>query len=388
MNQHVESGSVIYSRKVNEDSSQKTIRIDTRNFWRIGFITLAIIAIGLLINFVIEDGGGVIFIVLMSWFASLAMEPAVRPLSRHMKRGAATGIVMLGIALALVLFILAFGNLLFDQVAELISALPGILENTLAWVNSQTNSQYEIADLWEQLNLSPAQSAQYAATVLSGILGILGSVAVSFFSLFTFALFTFYLSADAPRFRRYIASLFAPKYQSLTMQIWDTTALKTGNYVAARVLLAVINGGTSAIVFYFIDMPSWLALGIWTGVVAQFVPTIGTYIAIALPVLVGLLSDNPWIGVMALIWALIYQQVENLTLEPKISARAVNVNPAVAFASVLLGAALFGVAGALLAIPVTAMIISLIDSRRLRFEVVEDESHTGSEATQVDKGGS
>lgn len=388
MNQPVESGSVIYSQKVNEDSSQKTIRIDTRNFWRIGFITLAIIAIGLLINFVIEDGGGVIFIVLMSWFASLAMEPAVRPLSRHMKRGAATGIVMLGIALALVLFILAFGNLLFDQVAELISALPGILENTLAWVNSQTNSQYEIADLWEQLNLSPAQSAQYAATVLSGILGILGSVAVSFFSLFTFALFTFYLSADAPRFRRYIASLFAPKYQSLTMQIWDTTALKTGNYVAARVLLAVINGGTSAIVFYFIDMPSWLALGIWTGVVAQFVPTIGTYIAIALPVLVGLLSDNPWIGIMALIWALIYQQVENLTLEPKISARAVNVNPAVAFASVLLGAALFGVAGALLAIPVTAMIISLIDSRRLRFEVVEEESHTNSEATQVDKGGS
>lgn len=388
MNQPVESGSVIYSQKVNEDSSQKTIRIDTRNFWRIGFITLAIIAIGLLINFVIEDGGGVIFIVLMSWFASLAMEPAVRPLSRHMKRGAATGIVMLGIALALVLFILAFGNLLFDQVAELISALPGILENTLAWVNSQTNSQYEIADLWEQLNLSPAQSAQYAATVLSGILGILGSVAVSFFSLFTFALFTFYLSADAPRFRRYIASLFAPKYQSLTMQIWDTTALKTGNYVAARVLLAVINGGTSAIVFYFIDMPSWLALGIWTGVVAQFVPTIGTYIAIALPVLVGLLSDNPWIGIMALIWALIYQQVENLTLEPKISARAVNVNPAVAFASVLLGAALFGVAGALLAIPVTAMIISLIDSRRLRFEVVEEESRTNGEATQVDKGGS
>jgi len=69
----------------------------------------------------------------------------------------------------------------------------------------------------------------------------------------------------------------------------------------------------------------------------------------------------------------IYQQVENLTLEPRISARAVNVNPAVAFASVMLGAALFGVAGALLAIPVTAMAISLIDTRRLRYEVVDEE---------------
>lgn len=364
---------MIYPHGVSTGSSEKTIRIDTRNFWRLGFITLAIIAIGLLINFVIEDGGGVIFIILMSWFASIAMEPAVRRLSQYMKRGAATAIVMLSIAVSFILFTLAFGNILFNQVAELIRALPELLENTLNWINTQTNSQYEVVDLWEQLNLSPAQSAQYAATVLSGVIGILGSVAVSFFSLFTFALFTFYLSADAPRFRRYVASLFSPKYQSLTLQIWDTTALKTGNYVAARVVLAVINGSTSAIVFYFIDMPSWLALGIWTGVIAQFVPTIGTYIAIALPVLVGLLSDNPWIGVMALIWALIYQQVENLTLEPKISAKAVNVNPAVAFASVMLGAALFGVAGALLAIPVTAMIISLIDSRRLRYEVIEPD---------------
>lgn len=376
---------MIYPHGVSAETSEKTIRIDTRNFWRIGFITLAIIAIGLLINFVIEDGGGVIFIVLMSWFASIAMEPAVRRLAQHMKRGAATGIVMLSIALAFALFTVAFGNLLFNQVAELIRALPGILENTLEWVNTQTNSQYEVADLWEQVNLSPAQSAQYAATVLSGVIGILGSVAVSFFSIFTFALFTFYLSADAPRFRRYIASLFAPKYQSLTLQIWDTTALKTGNYVAARVVLAVINGGTSAIVFYFIDMPSWLALGIWTGLVAQFVPTIGTYIAIALPVLVGLLSDNPWIGLMALIWAIIYQQIENLTLEPRISARAVNVNPAVAFASVMLGAALFGVAGALLAIPVTAMIISLIDSRRLRYEVIEPEPDAPADKKSVDK---
>lgn len=376
---------MIYPHGVSAESSEKTIRIDTRNFWRIGFITLAIIAIGLLINFVIEDGGGVIFIVLMSWFASIAMEPAVRRLAQHMKRGAATGIVMLSIALAFALFTVAFGNLLFNQVAELIRALPGILENTLEWVNTQTNSQYEVADLWEQVNLSPAQSAQYAATVLSGVIGILGSVAVSFFSIFTFALFTFYLSADAPRFRRYIASLFAPKYQSLTLQIWDTTALKTGNYVAARVVLAVINGGTSAIVFYFIDMPSWLALGIWTGLVAQFVPTIGTYIAIALPVLVGLLSDNPWIGLMALIWAIIYQQIENLTLEPRISARAVNVNPAVAFASVMLGAALFGVAGALLAIPVTAMIISLIDSRRLRYEVIEPDPQAPADKKSVDK---
>lgn len=90
-------------------------------------------------------------------------------------------------------------------------------------------------------------------------------------------------------------------------------------------------------------------------------PTIGTYISIALPVIVGLLSPNPWVGVIALVWAILYQQVENLTIEPKINAKAVDMHPAVAFGSVLLGAALFGVAGAFLAVPVTAMLLSLLD---------------------------
>ena len=351
---------------------EQTIRFDTRNIWRIGFIALAIVAIGLLIRFLVEDGGGVFFIILMAWFASIAMEPAVSRLARRMKRGFATAIVMVSVVLFLIIFGAAFGNLLIRQIAELIQALPGLLDNAIDWVNQQTNSSYEVTDLWNQLNITPAQSAMYATEVLSGVIGIIGSLAISFFGLFTFGLFAFYLSADAPRFRRYVASLFAPKFQPRMAQIWDITALKTGNYVAARVILATINGTTSALVFWIIGMPSWLALGIWTGLVAQFVPTIGTYIAIALPVLVGLLSDNPWVGVLALIWALIYQQVENLTLEPRISARAVNVHPAVAFASVLVGAALFGVAGALLAIPVAAMIMSLVDIWQLRYEVVEE----------------
>jgi len=351
---------------------EQTIRFDTRNIWRIGFIALAIVAIGLLIRFLVEDGGGVFFIILMAWFASIAMEPAVSRLARRMKRGFATAIVMVSVVLFLIIFGAAFGNLLIRQIAELIQALPGLLDNAIDWVNQQTNSSYEVTDLWNQLNITPAQSAMYATEVLSGVIGIIGSLAISFFGLFTFGLFAFYLSADAPRFRRYVASLFAPKFQPRMAQIWDITALKTGNYVAARVILATINGTTSALVFWIIGMPSWLALGIWTGLVAQFVPTIGTYIAIALPVLVGVLSDNPWVGVLALFWALIYQQVENLTLEPRISARAVNVHPAVAFASVLVGAALFGVAGALLAIPVAAMIMSLVDIWQLRYEVVEE----------------
>lgn len=358
-------------------SEQRTIVFEARNVWRTSFIVLAVIAIALLLQFLIQDGGNVIFIVLIAWFAAIAMEPAVGRLARYMKRGLATATVMISILLSFIIFGATFGNLLFNQIADLLQSLPGILDSSLAWFNQRTNSDYEIVDLWEQLNLTPAKSAEYAATVLQGVVGLLGSVALGFFGLFTFALFTFYLSADSPRFRRYVRSLFAPRFQPIVEQVWSITAEKTGNYVAARVVLAFINGASSAIVFLAIGMPSWLALGIWTGVVSQFVPTIGTYIAIVLPVLVGLLSGNPWIGVIALIWAILYQQVENLTIEPKINARAVNVHPAVAFASVMLGAALFGLAGAVLAVPIAAMAISLIDIRKLRHEVPDDELEAG-----------
>lgn len=348
------------------------VRLEPANVWRVGWVVIALVTCALILRFVIQDGGSVLFTLLMAWFASIAMEPAVGRLARRMKRGFATGIVMLTVAVGIVLFSLAFGQLLVDQIAELLKSLPDLVDSAIAWVNTRFSTDLSVTSILQQLNLEPSQLAQYGAQIVGGVLGILMSVLGGFFSLFTFALFTFYFSADGPRFRLYIASLFPQRAQQMAVDVWDVTAQKTGGYVGARVILALINASTTAIVFVIIGMPSWLALAIWTGVVAQFVPTIGTYIAIALPVLVGLLSDNPWVGVIALAWGILYQQVENLTIEPRISARAVDVHPAVAFASVMLGAALFGVAGALLAIPVMAMILSLGETYRKRYALRAD----------------
>jgi predicted PurR-regulated permease PerM len=152
--------------------------------------------------------------------------------------------------------------------------------------------------------------------------------------------------------------------------VWDLAVKKTGGYVAARVVLAAICGSFTAAFLFLIGMPYWLALGVWTGIVSQFVPTVGTYIAIALPVVVGLTSADPVDGVLALIFALIYQQIENLTIEPRISAEAVDMHPAVAFASVILGAALFGAAGALVAVPIAALLLSLLEIYSRQYELL------------------
>jgi predicted PurR-regulated permease PerM len=278
---------------------------------------------------------------------------------------------MIAFLLFAAFFLFAFGSLLVDQLVQLAMAVPDVIAQALAWANQQLGTSYEFNDILAMLDVETADLALYAGEIAFGILGFVTSLVGSIFSIFTFGLFLFYFSAQLPQFQRWVASLFPDRAQEFVLTVWRLTSQKTGGYIGARVILATINSATTAVVFLIIDMPYWLPLALWTGIVAQFVPTIGTYISIALPVLVGLLSDNPLVGVLALAWAIIYQQVENLTIEPRISAKAVNVNPAVAFGSVLLGASLFGVAGAFLAIPVTAMLLSLLDIYGKRYELID-----------------
>jgi len=365
-----------------QSPSWREIRFSPRNIWRIGFVVIALAAVWGLLQFVIEDGGGVLFTVLMAWFAAIAMAPVVQWLSRWMRRGAATLLVMVAFILFAALFLFAFGNLLVSQLVELALAVPDVINQALTWGNAQLGTDYKVNDIVGVFDIEAGDVALYASEIAASIVGFVISIVGSFFSLFTFGLFLFYFSADLPRFQRWVASLFPARAQGVAMDVWRLTAQKTGGYIGARVILATINSATSAVVFYFIDLPYWLPLALWTGIVAQFVPTIGTYIAIVLPVLVGLLSPNPWVGVMALVWAIIYQQVENLTIEPRISAKAVNVNPAVAFGSVLLGASLFGVAGAFLAIPVTAMLLALLEIYGKRYELVDESTSPSGETDE------
>ncbi|MEZ7131841.1 AI-2E family transporter [Nonomuraea sp. AD125B] len=341
------------------------------NIWRAGLVLAAVVAAAFFVRFVLVDAGSLIAMLVMAWFLSLAMEPAVRRLSRRVRRGTATLLVMTLFIVAVVVFFVLFGSLLVRQVAVLLKALPDVITGVVDRVNARFGTRYEISAILDSLNLTPQQAASYAQGALNGVLGLVGTVAGTVFNLFTLLLLTFYLSADGPALRRWIAQLLPGRVQQVFINVWDVSTVKTGGYVSSRLVLATINGVASALVFLALGMPSWLALGAWTGLVAQLVPTIGTYISIALPVVVGLVSPRPWIGLAALGWGVLYQQVENLTLEPKISSRAVDIHPGVSFAAVILGASLFGAMGALLAIPVVAMLHSLVDTFVTRQELQE-----------------
>ncbi len=343
-------------------------RSDRRRVWVVVGVLLLVAVLG----FILWRGSQTVFYVVMSWFVALAMEPAVSRLSRWMPRAAATATVMLTLLLAVTAFLWAFGSLLVDQLAALVTAVPDIATDVLAQVNATTGSRYTFDNLLESTGLDPTDLTGYAQTVAFGVLGVLSAVLSTVFGLFVVGFFVFYISVSMPTLRTWVARRIPSRYQVPFLTAWDLTRVKVGGYIAARVVLASVNAVASGVAFFLLDLPYWLPLALWTGLVAQFIPNVGTYVSIALPVLVGLTSGDPLLGLWVLVWGFAYQQVENLTIEPRISARAVNVHPAVSFGSALLGAQLFGLSGALMGVPVAAAIMAMLEIYQRRYELAPD----------------
>ena len=142
---------------------------------------------------------------------------------------------------------------------------------------------------------------------------------------------------------------------------WQATGTSEKAALTHCALLALASFLFHWVVFAIIGVPFPLPLALWVGVMSQFIPVIGTYLAGALPVLIALLNE-PIHAVWVVIAVAAYQQVENYILAPPITAQTMDVHPAVAFGSVLAGAALLGAVGALLALPAAAVFQAFIST--------------------------
>jgi len=323
-----------------------------------------------LIEWFLAGTRSLFLMLVLAWFAAIAMEPAVEWFERRgMRRGMATGLIMVGGFVAFALFIAVFGQLLFDQLASLVRSLPDLVDESVAWVNRRFGATLDANNILESLNINQNRVNEWAADIAGGVLGFVSAVVGFVFRAFTVLLFAYYFSAEGPRFRHYVASWFPASHRPIIDTVWATAIDKTGGYVVSRLILAVISAVVTSVFLFAIGMPYWLPLGIWVGVVSQLIPTLGTYLAGLLPAVIGFV-ESLWTGIWVIVFITAYQQVENYLLAPKISNRTMQIHPAVAFGSVIVGASLFGPWGALVAIPAVASIQALIDTYGHRFELV------------------
>ncbi len=303
-----------------------------------------------------------LFILLLAWLVSIAMEPPVAFLVLHgMRRGLATGVTMLAGLLIAGGLGDVFGALFYAQITQLASTFPSTVTAALTWVNSTFHTHLDLSSIQTSLGITPAKIGELVSQYGGGLLGIFGSLAAVIFDALTILVFAYYLSADSPRLRQTIGSWLPPRYQSVFVTVWTISVDKTGGYVVSKLILAGLSAVFHLAFFSLIAVPFWLPLGLLAGILSQLVPTIGTYIGVLLPALFTL-STAPVNVIWIVIFATIYQQIENYVFSPRVSRRTMDVHPAIALGSVIAGAALFGPIGALIGIPLAAVALTVANT--------------------------
>ena len=320
--------------------------------------------------FLFEKLQGLLIMLLVALFLSFALEPAVNWLqARGWRRGTGTAAVFAALFVAGAVFVYAIGALLVDQVQNLVDEAPDYIEDVEDWANETFDADINADDLVEQFQEGGGAN-DFASGLAGGVVSAGATALGVLFQALTILLFTFYLVADGPRLRRAICSTLRPDRQREVLRVWEIAIDKTGGYIYSRGLLAFISAAFHSIVFAILGVPFALPLGIWVGVLSQFVPVVGTYLAGALPILIALI-DQPIVALWVLIAVVVYQQVENYLLAPPITAQTMDIHPAVAFGGVIAGASILGPIGALLALPAGATLQAFVSTYVNRHEVVE-----------------
>ena len=316
---------------------------------------------------------GLFVLLAISVFLSLAIEPGVNRLARRgWRRGSATGLILFGVAAVFLVFVVAIGTLVGSQIADLLSDSEAYITDTVNTINdtfgTNLDAQEVIADfndpngaIQEFIRDQRDEAVQLSVAALGGLL-----------QLFSVMLFTFYLVADGPKMRRAICSRLTPARQERVLGVWELAGDKTGGYLYSRALLALFSTVFHWIVFQALGTAAPVALALWVGIISQFLPVVGTYLAGVLPVLLAFL-DSPAKALAVLIAIVVYQQIENYLFSPRITARTMSLHPALAFGAALAGAAVLGAVGAVLALPAAAMAQAVASERGDRHQVIKSE---------------
>lgn len=364
------------------------VAFEPRSLRRAAILVLAIFAGFLIVRWMFDALGHFLFILLLAFLWAIAMEPIVRRLAaRGWRRGVATGLVMALLFLIGLIFSIVFGGLFAQQVSALLENLPSAVASTVQWVNTTFNTRINPNDITDSLNITPGKLAELASSFGGGLLGFLGSVVGGLFDAVTVVVFAFYLCADGPRLRRTIGSWLPSDQQKVFVTVWDITVDKTGGFVISKVLLATLSSVAHSIAFLIIGVPYWLPMGILAGVTSQFIPTIGTYIGIVIPAVFSL-ADGQTVDVFwIVVFATVYQQIENYLLMPRVSRWTMDMHPAVALASVFVGLAFFGPIGALIGMPIAAAFLAVIETYGRRYELIPELHASTSEPGDPDNHG-
>lgn len=351
------------------------LAFEPKEFRRSVIFVLIAISIWLVALWTFHATAHFLFMLLLAWLIAIAMEPAIEWFMRHgLPRLLATGVTGSASIIVVLGVVALFGTELAQQVSQLAVDGPQIVSTAVSWLNTTFHLSLDPNKIASAVNLTSL--ANYGSAVAQGAFGVLGTLGSVTFDALTVIVFAFYLAASGPQLLKHVASWLPPDKQAVFGTVWEISAAKTGGYVISKLVLIALSTFFHGIFFYALGLPGWLPLALLTGVTAQLIPLIGTYIGIIAAVLVAVFV-RPLDALWVIIFATVYQQIENYIFTPRVSNRTMNVSPGIALAAVFIGIALWGPIGALIGIPVAAAVVSVLETYGRRYELVAQIADVG-----------
>ena len=303
----------------------------------------------------------ILVLILIALFLATGLNPAVEALrKRKLSRSAAVTVIFSSVILFVIFFALVIIPPVISQGTNLIESGPQLLEDLMMNETiNQLNTQYGLIDTLQERLRSVTSDGTLLISTFGGVIGVGKSVLSGFFAALTILVLTLYFITSLPQAVNLGLSLVPAGRRDRVGFLTNAVIARVGSFVGSQIVIAAMAAVFVTILSIFLGLPSPFAIGMFI-LVAALIPLIGHFIGAGVFTLIAL-SQSLAIGVIAFVAYVVYVQVENYVVTPRIMKRTLSVPGAVTIVAALIGSSLLGLVGGLLAVPIAASIILILD---------------------------
>ena len=303
----------------------------------------------------------IFILILIALFLAMGLNPAVEALRRrNMSRVTAVTIIFTSVIAFVVFFALVVAPPVISQGTQLINKAPTLLADLTnnATIN-QLNDQYGIIDTLQSKLTSVTSDGTLLISAFGGVIGVGKSVLSGFFTFLTILVLTLYFITSLPQAVNLGLSLVPASRRERVGHLTNAIIARVGSFVGSQIVIAAMASVFVFVLSLVLGLPSPIAIGMIV-FVCGLIPLVGHFLGSGIVTIIAL-TQSIAIGVIAFVAYVVYVQIENYVVTPRIMKRTLAVPGAVTIISALIGSSLLGLVGGLLAVPVAASIILILD---------------------------
>ena len=335
--------------------------INTAHPFYFGFLAASGAVIAITLLRALASASDVFILLIISIYLAAGLNPAIEFfVKRGLRRGLSIFIVALSVIATAFLFIILVIPPVIRQVDLFIQSLPETIQSlTNNRQIARLNDQYQVIDNLVAQAQEWISGGQLFATLYGGVIGVGKTVLSGTFALLTVFVLTLYFMAALPKFLSVIYRLAPASRRNRVSAIGDAITNRIGIFVGSQILIAATAALFITLYGLILDIPYAAALGMVV-FFAGLIPLVGHFIGATIFTLVAL-TQSLGTAIAALVGYAIYQQIENYLVMPRIMKRSLSIPGIVTIVAALLGSALFGLIGAILAVPMAAALLLILE---------------------------